>query len=97
MPVRVDDESVHSRVYQVIEGKRHERFLKNRDKRFRHFVGQWTQPRAKSRSQNECLCNVIHEQKIERFFNFARNDKTDCWSVRYRRYSVRVPKSMMPW
>jgi len=75
MPVRIDDESVHSRVYQVIEGKRHERFLKNRDKRFRHFVGQWTQACAKSRGQNECLCNVVHEQKIERFFNFARNDK----------------------
>src|SRR5207244_11224657 len=26
------------------------------------------------RRLKECLCNVVHEEKIERFFTFARND-----------------------
>ena len=67
MPVRVDDESVHSHAYQMIERESNERFLKNRDERLRQLLGQWTQARAKTRCQNECLSDFVHEQKIERF------------------------------
>ena len=38
MPVRVDDESVHSHAYQMIERKSDQRFLKDRDERFWEFV-----------------------------------------------------------
>ena len=46
MPVRVDDKSVHSHVYQMIERESNERLLKDRDERLRQLVGQWTQTRA---------------------------------------------------
>jgi hypothetical protein len=46
MPVRVDDESVHSYAYQMIERKGDERFLKDRDEWLRQLFGQWTQARA---------------------------------------------------
>src|SRR4030095_3057673 len=46
MPVRVDDESVHSHAYQMIERESNQRFLKNRDERLRQLLGQWTQARA---------------------------------------------------
>jgi hypothetical protein len=39
MPVRVNDESVHSHPYQMIERESDERFLKNRNERLRKFVG----------------------------------------------------------
>src|SRR6266545_2258141 len=65
--MRVDDESVHSHVYQMIERESNERLLKNRDERLRQLVGQWTQARATTCCQNECLINFVHEQKIERF------------------------------
>src|SRR2546423_6012922 len=48
MPVRVDDEPVHSRADQMIKRKCDERLLKNRDEGLGDFVGQWTQARAKS-------------------------------------------------
>src|SRR6266568_7636912 len=67
MPVRVDDESVHSHAYQMIERESNERLLKDRDERLRQLVGQWTQAHAKARCQNECLSDFVHEQKIERF------------------------------
>src|SRR5882757_1400944 len=67
MPVRVNDESVHSRAYQMIERESNERLLKDRDERLRQLLGQWTQARAKTRCQNECLSDFVHEQKIERF------------------------------
>jgi hypothetical protein len=38
MPVRVDDESVHSHAYQMIERESHERLLKDWDERLREFV-----------------------------------------------------------
>src|SRR5206468_7970167 len=75
MPVRVDDESVHSHAYQMIERESDERLLENGDERLWQLVGQWTQPRAKARCQNERLGDFVHEQKIERFLDFARNDK----------------------
>src|SRR5438477_2296897 len=75
MPVRVDDESVYSHAYQMIERESNERLLKDRDERLRQLVGQWTQAHAKARCQNECLSDFVHEQKIERFLDFARNDK----------------------
>src|SRR5438552_9116026 len=81
-PVRVDHEFVHSYAYQMIERESNERLLKNRDERLRQLVGQWTQARAKTRCQNECLSDFVHEQKIERFLDFARNDKRTC-SVRF--------------
>jgi hypothetical protein len=31
------------------------------------LLGQWTQARAKTGCQNECLSDFAHEQKIERF------------------------------
>src|SRR5215475_3304686 len=63
MPVRVDDESVHSHAYQMIERESNERFLKDRDERLRQLIGQWTQARAKARCQNECLSDFVHERK----------------------------------
>ena len=75
MPVRVNDEPVHSHAYQMIKRESNQRLLKNGDERFRQFVRQWTQARAKTRCQNECLSDFVHEQKIERFLDFARNDK----------------------
>jgi hypothetical protein len=75
MPVRVDDESVHAYAYQMIEGESNEWLLKDRDKRLRQFVSQWAQASAQARRQNECLINFVHEQKIERFLDFTRNNK----------------------
>jgi len=75
MPVRVDNESVHSHAYQMIECERNERLLKDRDERFRQLLGQRTQACAKTRCQNERLSDFVHEQKIERLLDFARNDK----------------------
>jgi hypothetical protein len=46
MPVRVDDESVHSHAYQMIERESNERLLKDRDEGLRQLVGQRTQARA---------------------------------------------------
>ena len=46
MPVRVDDEPVHSNAYQMIERESNERLLEDRDERLRHLVGQWAQARA---------------------------------------------------
>jgi len=46
MPVRVDDESVHSHAYQMIERESNERLLKDRDERLRQLVGQRTQAHA---------------------------------------------------
>src|SRR5262249_58117076 len=66
MSVRVDNESIHSDAYQMVERESNERFLKNRDERLRHFLGQWTQARAQTGRQNECLSDFAHEQKIER-------------------------------
>src|SRR6476620_5711217 len=67
MPMRVYDESVYSHAYQMIERESNERLLKDRDERLRQLLGQWTQARAKTRCQNECLSDFVHEQKIERF------------------------------
>ena len=73
MPVRVDDEPVHSHGYQMIERKSNERLLKDRDKWLRKLVGQWTQARAKTGCQNKCLSDLVHEQKIERLlFAYAK-------------------------
>jgi hypothetical protein len=38
VPVSVDDESVHSGAYQMIERERNERFLEDRDERLGEFV-----------------------------------------------------------
>ena len=46
MPVRVDDESVHSHAYQMIERESNERLLKDRDEGLRQLVGQRTQAHA---------------------------------------------------
>jgi hypothetical protein len=67
MPVRVDDESVHSHAYQMIERESNERLLEDRDEGLRQLIGHWTQARAKTCCQNECLSDFVHEQKIERF------------------------------
>src|SRR6266702_3086805 len=72
MPVRVDDESVHSHAYQMIERESNERLLKDRDERLRQLVGQWTQTRAKARCQNECLSDFVHERKIDRLVDLPR-------------------------
>jgi len=75
MPVRVDNKSVHSHAYQMIERESKERLLKDRDERLWQFIGQWTQAHAKTRCQNERLSDLVHEQKIGRFLDFVRNDK----------------------
>ena len=99
MPVCVDDESGHSHAYQMIERESNERLLKDRDERLRQLVGQWTQARAKTCSQNECLSDFVHEQKIERFLDFARNDKRsvprDSLS-QIKRPRAEVDDAMMP-
>ena len=63
--VRVNDESFHSHAYQMIERKRNERLLKDRYEWFRQLLGQWTQARAKTRCQNKCLSDFVHEEKSE--------------------------------
>ena len=47
--MRVDDKSVHSHAYQMIERESNERLLKDRNERLREVVGQWTQASAKTR------------------------------------------------
>src|SRR5262249_20735064 len=74
MPVRVDDESVHSHAYQVVERESKEWFLKDRDEGLWQLLGQWTQTRAETGCQNEGLSDFAHEQKIERFLDFAQNN-----------------------
>ena len=85
MPVRVDDEPLHSEAYQMIERESEKRLLKDRDQGLRQLLGQWTQTCAKTGCQNECLSDFAHEQKIERFLDFARNNKRSVPSVRYLR------------
>ena len=67
MPVRVDDESVYSYADQMIECESNKRLLKDRNERLRKLFGQWTQARAQTGCQNECLSDFAHEKKIERF------------------------------
>src|SRR6059036_3921032 len=74
-PVGVDEEPAHSAVYQMIERESDQRFLKNRYERFREVICQRTQTGAASGGQNECLGDFLHQQKNERFLDFARNDK----------------------
>ena len=64
LPVCVDDESIHSHAYQMIERESKERLLKDWDERLRQLLGQWTQACAKTRCQNECLSDFVHEEKI---------------------------------
>ena len=107
--MRVDDESVHSHVYQMIERESNERLLKDRDERLRQLLSQWTQARAKTRGQNECLSDFVHEQKIERFLpptlklRRARrlySHDTDRGDVRFlsqiKRPRAEVDDAMMP-
>src|ERR1043166_2256142 len=49
MPVRIDDESVHSHGYQMIECESNEGLLEDRDERLWQLLGQRTQTRAKTR------------------------------------------------
>jgi hypothetical protein len=65
MPVRVDKESVHSDAYQMVERESNERLLKDRDERLRNFLGQYTQARAKTGCQNECLSDFAHSRNRE--------------------------------
>jgi hypothetical protein len=73
--MRVNDEPVHSGVNQVIERKSDQRFLKNRYERLWQVVRQRSQTFAQSGAQNEGLRDLVHQQKSERFLDFARNDK----------------------
>jgi hypothetical protein len=69
----------------MVERESEKRLLKDRDEGLRQLLGQRTQTRAKTRCQNECLSDFAHEQKIERFLDFARNDKRSVPSDRYLR------------
>jgi hypothetical protein len=62
--VGVDDEPAHSGVYQMIERESDQRFMKNRYERFGEIICQRTQTGTASGSQNECLGDLVHEQKI---------------------------------
>jgi len=73
--MRVNDELVHSRANQMVECKSDERLLKNRNERLGELIRQGTQARAEPSAQNECLCDFVHEQKNERFFDFARDGR----------------------
>jgi hypothetical protein len=48
----------------MIERESDERFLKNRYERFGEIICQRTQTVAASGGQNECLGDLVHEQKI---------------------------------
>ena len=48
-PVRINDKGFHSHAYQMIERESNEWLLKDRDEGLRQLLGQWTQPRAKTR------------------------------------------------
>ncbi len=74
-PVGVDDEPAHSGVYQMIERESDQRSLKNRYERFGELICQRTQTGTAAGGQDECLGDFVHEQKNERFLDFARNDK----------------------
>jgi len=54
-PLRVNDESVHSGINEVIEHKSDQRFLKNRYERFWQVVRQRAQSFAETCGQDKCL------------------------------------------
>ena len=55
--VRVDDERLHADVDQMIEGEADERLLENRNERLGQIIGERSQTRAESRTEDECLCD----------------------------------------
>jgi sarcosine oxidase delta subunit len=59
----------------MIERKCDKWFLKNRDEGLWQILGQRSQAGTAASSQDECLGDFVHQQKNERFLDFARNDK----------------------
>src|SRR6267143_2782473 len=59
----------------MIEYKGNKRLLKNRDERLWQILRQRTQAFTEASGQDECLGDFLHQQKNERFLDFARNDK----------------------
>ncbi len=55
--VSIDYERFHSRVDQVIEDKRDQWFLENRDQRLGNVFGERTKPRPEPGAENKCLRN----------------------------------------
>jgi hypothetical protein len=55
----VNDERSNARRNQVIEDKRDERLLENRNERFREIFRQGTQPCAQPRAKDESLRNHL--------------------------------------
>ena len=49
----------------MIERESDERLLENGHQRFGQIVGQRPQAFAESRTQNECLCDLIHDRRRE--------------------------------
>src|SRR5206468_11967170 len=64
-PVRIDDESAHPDVDQMIERKRYQRLLKNGNERLGNVIRQRTQAQAQSGSQDECMCDYVHKRSTE--------------------------------
>ena len=53
----VDDERLHARGREMIEGEGDERLLENRDERFGEVLGQRTEPQAEAGAEDEGLVN----------------------------------------
>ncbi len=51
----VDDERLHARGREMIEGESDKRFLENRDERLRQVLGQRTEPQAETGAEDEGL------------------------------------------
>ena len=47
----------------MIERESKQRLLKDRDEGLRQLLGQWTQTCAKTGCQDECLSDLVHEEK----------------------------------
>src|SRR4029079_10850662 len=62
-------------VDQMIERKCDKWLLKNRDEGLWQILGQRSQAGTAAGGQDECLGDFVHQQKNERFLDFARNDK----------------------
>src|SRR5438270_11571313 len=59
-PVGVDENLFNADVDQMIESKSDQRLLKNRNERFRQFIGQRPQACSKTGAEDECLFDSRH-------------------------------------
>ena len=55
--VRINNERLHADIDQMIEGEADERLLENRNERLGQIIGERSQTRAESGTEDECLCD----------------------------------------